>query len=71
MATPFLPNFKLPNLVVYDGKGNPKAHVDIQYLDGLWKSVRDNTMKSIPINIDGTTQAWHTRLQHQSIVLFV
>lgn len=29
MAAPFPQNFKMPNLVVYDGKGDPKAHVDV------------------------------------------
>lgn len=58
MATPFLQNFKMPNLVVYNGNGNPKAHVD---MFNTWMNFEGTSeiarCKTFPLTLMGTTQA--------------
>lgn len=71
MAAPFPQNFTMPNLVVYNGKGDPKAHVVMfntwMNFEGVFEIARCTTF---PLTLMGTAQDWHAKLQPQSIMSF-
>lgn len=48
MVTPFSQNFKIPSLVVYDEKGDPRAHADV------FNKLMDfeGAVQNIPLNFD-------------------
>lgn len=71
MIAPFYKNFKILNLVVYDGKGDTKAHVDVfnawMDFEGVFEVAQ---CKAFLLTLTKTTQAWLARLQPRSIMLF-
>lgn len=63
MELPFLQNFKMPSLVVYDGKGDLKAHVDMFNMWMDFKGVFEVAWcRTFPLTLTGMTQAWYARL---------
>lgn len=58
MATPFPQNFKMTNLVIYDAKGDPKAHVNVFSMWMDFKEVFEIAQcKVLPLTLTGMAQA--------------
>ena len=71
MVAPLPKTFKMPNLVIYDGKGDPNNHIDIfkSWMD--FEQVSELARcRAFPLTLAGPAQAWHSRIPPKSIFSF-
>ena len=71
MSSPLPKTFKMPNLVIYDGKGDPSEHLDVfrSWMDFEQVSSLARC-RAFPLTLVGPAQAWHSRLEPCSIASF-
>ena len=71
LVAPLPKTFKMPNLVIYDGKGDPNNHIDIfkSWMD--FEQVSELARcRAFPLTLAGPAQAWHSRIPPKSIFSF-
>ena len=71
MHAPLPKTFKMPNLVVYDGKGDPNNHIDIfkSWMD--FEQVSELARcRAFPLTLAGPAQEWHSRIPPKSVFSF-
>lgn len=71
MAAPFLDNFKMPNIIRYNGKEDPAAHVEVflSWMD-FEKVSKQARCQTFPLTLSGLAQSWHNKLPSKSIISF-
>ena len=71
MSAPLLKTFKMPNLVIYDGKGDPNEHLNVfrSWMDFEQVSSLARC-RAFPLTLAGPAQAWHSKLEPRSIFSF-
>lgn len=63
--------FKMPNLVIYDEKGDPNEHLDVFRFWMDFEQVSSLARcRTFPLTLAGPVQAWHIRLESCSISSF-
>ncbi|KAF3443328.1 hypothetical protein FNV43_RR13010 [Rhamnella rubrinervis] len=71
MEAPLLKNFKMSNLVIYNGKGDSNGHLDVFR---SWMNFEQNLnlprCRAFPLTLSRPAQAWHSRLKLTSIHSF-
>lgn len=71
MVATFLDNFKMPNIIPYNGKGDPAAHVEVfrSWMD-FERVLKQARRRAFPLTLSRLVQSWHNKLLFGSIVSF-
>ena len=68
MNTPLPKTFKMPNLMIYDGKGDPNKHLDVFRSWMNFEQVFSCAQcRAFPLTLVSASQAWHSQFKHKYI----